>query len=120
MPGSEAADAAVTEGAAPMSSSAPADGADFIQAETFSGSKLGYVFQAGSLGTGYYKDGIDKSLPPPPTLAGQTKPHDKALDVILYTQSNHAHDTLQTSTARICQYRATSPVIFHMPDKRSS
>ncbi len=78
-----------------MSSSAPADGADFIPAETFSGSKLGYVFQAGSLGTGYYKDGIDKSLPPPPTLAGQTKLHNKALAILLYKQSNNAQEPCQ-------------------------
>ena len=55
-----------------MVSSAPAAGADFIPGETFTGSKLGYVFQAGSLGTGYYKDGLDKgmSLPLPPAQAG--------------------------------------------------
>ena len=53
-----------------MPSSAPADGADYIPAETFSGSKLGYVFQSGTQGTGYYKDGVDKGLPPPPTPAG--------------------------------------------------
>ena len=53
-----------------MPSSAPADGADYIPAETFSGSKLGYVFQSGTQGTGYYKDGVDKGLPPPPSPAG--------------------------------------------------
>ncbi len=57
-----------------MPSSAPADGADYIPAETFSGSKLGYVFQSGTQGTGYYKDGVDKGLPPPPTPAGLTQP----------------------------------------------
>ena len=58
------------EGTAAAPSSAPADGADFIPAETFSGSRLGYVFQAGTQGTGYYKDGVDKGLPPPPNPAG--------------------------------------------------
>ena len=55
-----------------MVSSAPADGAEFIPGDTFTGSKLGYVFQMGSLGTGYYKDGVQKgtSLPPPPAQAG--------------------------------------------------
>ena len=52
-----------------MVSSAPADGADFIPSETFTGSKLGYVFQSGSLGTGYYKDGVDKGMPLPPSPA---------------------------------------------------
>ena len=72
LPGSDAP----AEGAAVVSSSAPADGADFISAETFSGSKLGYVFQAGTQGTGYYKDGADKGLPPPPAPAGlmQSRP----------------------------------------------
>ena len=52
-----------------MVSSAPADGAEFIPSETFSGSRLGYVFQLGSLGTGYYKDGVDKGIPLPPSPA---------------------------------------------------
>ena len=75
------------EGAAAMSSSAPADGADFIPAETFSGSKLGYVFQAGTLGTGYYKDGVDRGLPPPPILAGLAISYSKNLSThVVLTQ----------------------------------
>ena len=60
---------ALTPGSPPLVSSAPADGAEFIPGETFSGSKLGYVFQSGSLGTGYYKDGVDKGATPPPSPA---------------------------------------------------
>ena len=36
-----------------------AGGADFIPAATFSGAKPGYVFQAGSAGMGYYRDGAN-------------------------------------------------------------
>ena len=68
LPSGEASSAAAGDSSAPSTSSAPADGADFIPSETFTGSKLGYVFQAGSLGTGYYKDGVDKGLPLPPPL----------------------------------------------------
>lgn len=64
---------APVEGAAAVSSSAPAGGADFIPAKTFAGSKLGYVFQSGTQGTGYDKDGVDRGLPPPPTPAGLAK-----------------------------------------------
>lgn len=73
LPSGEASSAA-GDSAALRASSAPADGADFIPSETFTGSELGYVFQAGSLGMGYYKDGMDRGLPlpPPPSLAGLT------------------------------------------------
>lgn len=62
---------ALTPSSPPVVSSAPADGADFIPSETFTGSKLGYVFQSGSLGTGYYKDGVDKGMPLPPSPVRQ-------------------------------------------------
>lgn len=89
LPGLEGTEvAAISEGAiVPASSSAPADGADYIPAETFSGSKLGYVFQAGTLGTGYYKDGVDRGLPPPPILAGLAISYSKNLSThVVLTQ----------------------------------
>ena len=69
LPAEEDPSTALTSSSPPMVSSAPADGAEFIPGETFMGSKLGYVFQSGSLGTGYYKDGVDKGIPLPPAPA---------------------------------------------------
>ena len=33
------------------------DGADFVASATFSGARPGFVFQAGPLGVGYYREG---------------------------------------------------------------